>query len=339
MKRYLPWSVTLLVALLVACAAPKPIATPAPAATPRPPTTVPTATASPALTPTAAPTDTTPPPISATTGLTAALPPTQALPTPEVMPTEGLASLQPALPVTKTADLAYTNELVLDVYAPTTAGNWPVVVVLPFGVGKGSVSGLASAIAGQGAVVFAAEWHSSEPRSVAEIAQGAEEVACAVRFARAHAPEYGAKDKRMVLVGHSAGGGIGALMMLAGDEFHGDCLTAQGSALPDAFVGLDGTYDVISFIPEGVLRAAPAQCAGISPFTYVGRRPIRPGSRFVLFVSDNRLLQQQAQAFRDALRAAGYDVSLAQIPRVDHLGIASGSVPETVGAIAELMRH
>jgi len=112
----------------------------------------------------------------------------------------------------------------------------------------------------------------------------------------------------------------------------------EGSAVPDAFVGLDGTYDVISFIPEGVLRAAPAECARISPFTFVGRKPIRARSRFVLFVSDNQLLQQHAQAFRDALQAAGYDVSLAQIAGVDHLAIGSGSVPETVGAIANLMR-
>jgi acetyl esterase/lipase len=205
-------------------------------------------------------------------------------------------------------------------------------------MGKGSMSGLASAIAGQGAVVFSAEWRSGAPSSVAEIAQGAEDAACAVRFARAHGAEYGANGKRVVLVGHSAGGGIGALVMLAGDDFHGDCLTAEGSALPDAFVGLDGTYDVISFIPEGVLREAPAACARISPFAYVGREPIRAGSRFVLFVSDNRLLQQQAQAFRDALRAAGYDVSLAQIPGVDHLAIGSGSVPETLGAIVDLLR-
>ena len=332
MKRCLLWPMMLLVTLLFACAAPKPTETPAL-------TTAPTATALPTLRPTAAATDTTAPPISPTTELTVALPPTRALPTPEAIPTEGLAALRPPLPVTKTADLAYTSEQLLDVYAPATPGNWPVVVVLPFGMGKGSMSSLASAIAGQGAVVFSAEWHSSEPRSVAEIARGAEEVACAVRFARAHGAEYGADDKRVVLVGHSAGGGIGALMMLAGDEFHGDCLTAQGSAVPDAFVGLDGTYDVISFIPEGVLRAAPAECARISPFTYVGQGPIRPGSRFVLFVSDNRLLPQQAQAFRDALRAAGHDVSLARIPHVDHLAIASGSVPETVGAIADLMRH
>jgi hypothetical protein len=42
---------------------------------------------------------------------------------------------------------------------------------------------------------------------------------------------------------------------------------------------------------------------------------------------------------RNTVRAAGYDVSFARIPRVDHLAIASGSVPETVGAIADLMHH
>jgi acetyl esterase/lipase len=127
-------------------------------------------------------------------------------------------------------------------------------------------------------------------------------------------------------------------MMLAGDEFHGDCLTTEGSAVPDAFVGLDGTYDVISFIPEGVLRAAPAECARISPFTYVGREPIRAGSCFVLFVSDNQLLLQHGQAFRDALQAAGYDVSLTRIPGVDHVEMASGRVTQVTSAIADLLR-
>jgi len=50
-------------------------------------------------------------------------------------------------------DMAYTSERNLDVYAPSTPGNWPVVVLFN-GTSKEAYVQLSSAIAAQGAVVF-----------------------------------------------------------------------------------------------------------------------------------------------------------------------------------------
>jgi acetyl esterase/lipase len=219
------------------------------------------------------------------------------------------------LQIVEKTNIPYTaSQELLDVFSPVQAGSWPVVIVL-HGSGdiKEAVRNLAKAIAGLGAVVYAPSYDTEKGPAGAF-----EDVACAMRFARAHASQYGAKDERLIVVGHSLGGMAGALMMFAGDEFNGDCLTPQGSALPDAEIGLDGGFDPIPFIPAEKCQSEPDACLKIDPFTYVSRKPIRSGVRFALLVGDYRRAQQDAQAFRDALQAAGYDVKLAQIPGLNH---------------------
>jgi len=269
------------------------------------------------------------------------VPVTQVLPTPESLlpmwwmnPT---LSSQAPIPISATTDIPYTSEELLDVYAPVSAGDWPIVIVFHGGGDyKGMVSELARAIAEQGAVVFAPTFHSRAPTPSSRIGLGAEDAACAVRFARAHASTYGSDNDRVIVVGHSIGGLMGALMMFAGDDFQGDCLTQEGSALPDAFVGLDGGYDPIPFIPEELLTADPAGCLKIDPFTYIDQKPVREGVSFLLFVGSYLTAQVQGQAFRDALQAAGYEVQLVQIPGIDHNDMARPQ-PETKNAIAELL--
>jgi acetyl esterase/lipase len=273
--------------------------------------------------------------------------PTSSVPVTQVLPThESLLpiwwmnptlSLQAPIPISATTDIPYTSEELLDVYAPVSTGDWPIVVVF-HGAGdyKGMVSDLARAIAEQGAVVFAPTFHSNAPKPSSRIDVGAEDAACAIRFARAHASAYGGQADRVIVVGHSAGGLMGALMMFAGDEFHGDCLTQEGSALPDAFVGLDGTYDPIAFTPDEVLQASPADCIKIDPFTYIKRKPKRENISFLLFIGSYETTQRHGQAFRDALQAAGYEVQLVQIPGINHNDMARPQ-PQTLNAIAELL--
>ena len=153
---------------------------------------------------------------------------TQILPTPEPYPTVAVIPLPAPLQINEKIDLPYNSYELLDVYSPVSAGSWPVVIVLHgAGVTKASVSDLARSIAGLGAVVFTPSYDTNKGP-----AGSFEDVACAVRFGRAHASRYGGKDDRVIVVGHSLGGLAGALMMFAGDEFTGDCLTQQGSALP-----------------------------------------------------------------------------------------------------------
>jgi len=69
--------------------------------------------------------------------------------------------------------------------------------------------------------------------------QAFDDVACAVRAAGGH-PD---SDGTVVLIGHSAGAHIGAVVALTGDAYAADC-PYPGTGLPDRFVGLAGPYDV-----------------------------------------------------------------------------------------------
>jgi acetyl esterase/lipase len=236
-------------------------------------------------------------------------------------------------------DIPYTSEQELDVYWPTSGSAWPVVVILHGGdTSKGSAKGLAMRVAGHGAVVFVPEYQSHEPPPD-RITRGAEEATCAVRFAGAHGQEYGGDPNHIVVVGHSGGAAFGSLVALAGDQFPGDCTVAEGDANPNVLIGLDGAYDLMRYISDETLGAAPAkEWLKISPYEYVDRAPRRADLSFHLFVGLETELLQDAQAFREALHRAGYPVALAQFPGIDHMRMASENHANTVWAIVTHMR-
>lgn len=242
----------------------------------------------------------------------------------------------------ETKDVPYTSDQQLDVYAPTVPGPWPVVVLLHGGGDlKEFYADFSMAIAQQGAVVFTPQWHSSAPTpqdSVGKVGKGFEEIACAIRFARAKAAEYGGNPSRLVVVGHSIGGGAGAVMALGGDEFKGECLVSGQFAYPDAFVGLDGGYDVLSFIPEDLLKASPKEFARITPFSYLDRRPIRANVKFDIVVGEFEDAVQMGKRFYEGLKAAGYTATYTQFPGVGHGGMVDPQQKGILEIIANAIR-
>ena len=263
-------------------------------------------------------------------------------PTPD-MPTPTLSALLDRHLETNVArDIAYTSEQKMDIYSPITPGDWPIVVVLHGGGStKSEVQGISQAIAQRGAVVFAPQYRSSEPLLPSDtITQGPEDAACAVRFARAKAAGYGTNPTpRLILVGHSAGGAIGMTVMLAGDDFKGDCLINEGSALPDAFVGLDVPYDILSLHSPDNLRKAPMeQWRLLTPFSYVDRKPIRQNVSFYLLCGVEDGLRQMGLRMHQALQAAGYPSYLAFLPGVSHVMMASASTKPVLSVILEAMQ-
>ena len=234
----------------------------------------------------------------------------------------------------------YISERELDVYAPSEPGSWPVVVALHgWPARKESLKALSRAIAAQGTVVFTPNWRGGPPAANA-ITAGWEDAACAVRFARAMAPDYGGDPSRLVLVGHSAGGAAGATMALAGDDFEGDCVVTEGSALPDAFVGLDGAYNILEHVPvENLQQASTEEWAVISPFAYVDRRPIRPDLELHLIVGREEPLIGYAEEFQVALEAAGYSTTLTLLPGVGHMEIVDPRVEGVLQTIMEAARR
>jgi hypothetical protein len=134
-----------------------------------------------------------------------------------------------------------------DVYYPEHDGRWPTVVMIH---GRprtpADMAPLARAVAAGGAVVFNVDYRGVRPVSKG-FPEAIQDVACAVRFARQRARHYGGSGRTVVLVGHSQGGYVGALVALAGNTFRGErgsCRARRGSRLPDGYVSVAGVTGI-----------------------------------------------------------------------------------------------
>jgi len=145
----------------------------------------------------------------------------------------------------------------LDVYASPGAKDSPLVVFLHGGgVTKTDLQyrEIGKTLAARGAVVLVPNWGPTvfpgsrkdagwaasaiveEQRSVAD------EVACAVAFAVAHAAEYGADPAHLVLVGHSAGASLAGEVALTPTRAFPGCAAAPVPATPRGIMLWDGDW-------------------------------------------------------------------------------------------------
>ena len=204
----------------------------------------------------------------------------------------------------------------LDGYTPSEEGSWPVVIVAHgMDQSRFKLMRLAKAIASEGAVVYNIDVAYSFP-----FITGVERIACAVRFARATAVDYGGDPSQIILVGYSAGAVTGAVVGLAGDDFEEGCAVTDASALPDAMVLFEGPYDYTvkaTCVDHTVLEDTdPEVWEAVNPYSHIGRNPdlqVR-----LLHGDDNDtacydILPQASIDFHQALAEAGYDLSLIHI--------------------------
>ena len=69
------------------------------------------------------------------------------------------------------------------------------------------------------------------------------DVACAVRFARARAADFGGDPAAVTLLGWSDGAMASAVVAAAGDQLdRSQCLYPSASSVPDALIGVAGFY-------------------------------------------------------------------------------------------------
>jgi predicted esterase len=142
----------------------------------------------------------------------------------------------------------FSDAPVLDVFAADGISDAPALVVFHGQPeGRSITTELAADLAARGHVVFNADWQFN-PSSNAS--GGNYQAACAVRFARQNAEQYGGDPDDVVVVGYSAGGVVAATVSLNGDAISGQCANDETlAATPDGMIGLAGAYDVYGDAP------------------------------------------------------------------------------------------
>lgn len=152
------------------------------------------------------------------------------------------------------------------------------------------------------------------------------DIACAVAYAAEQVPEV-----PVVLVGHSAGAHLAALVGLAPDREDATCPYRPAAA--DAVVGLAGPYDVArsGAVAESLFGGSLSEDEDLwrdgNPLTWVGEHPEVP-YLLVHGEDDDVVPMSFTDAFATALADAGHEVAVERLPGVDHLTIFT---PEAVG--------
>lgn len=206
----------------------------------------------------------------------------------------------------------------LDIYAPRTAGagERPVVVFFYGGSwNSGTRSGYAfvgRALAAQGFVVVIPDY-----RLVPAIRYPAfvEDGAAAVRWTKGHIAEFGGDPARLVLMGHSAGAYIAAMLAVDDRWLGRDRQAVRG------LVGLAGPYDFAPFDMD-VSRAAfggwphPEET---QPVRWAGAGD--PPALLLVGGEDTTVQPRNSEALAAGLRAGGVPVTLRAYPKLGHIGM------------------
>lgn len=217
-------------------------------------------------------------------------------------------------------DLSYGPEARqrLDVYAPQGECGAPRPVVVFFYGGSwnsGTRRGYAfigRALAARGFVTVIPDY-----RLVPEVRYPAfvEDGAAAVRWATEHASTYCGDGKSIVLMGHSAGAYIAA-MLAVDPRWLGDTRSAV-----KGLVGLAGPYDFAPFDVEASRTAfgeAPDP-ADTQPVTFAGAGD--PPALLLYGSADTVVLPRNSEALAARLRAGGVAVDSRAYPKLGHVGI------------------
>ncbi len=206
----------------------------------------------------------------------------------------------------------------LDIYAPRTAGTGgrPVVVFFYGGSwNSGTRSGYAfvgRALAAQGFVVVIPDY-----RLVPAIRYPAfvEDGGAAVRWTKGHIAGFGGDPAKLVLMGHSAGAYIAAMLAVDDRWLGRDRQAVRG------LVGLAGPYDFAPFDVD-VSRAAfgawprPEET---QPVHWAGAGD--PPALLLLGADDKTVLPRNSEALAARLRAGGVPVTLRAYPKLGHVGM------------------
>jgi dienelactone hydrolase len=228
------------------------------------------------------------------------------------------------------------EDLALDVYAPTGAGPFPMVVYSPGGEQeKDSGITIARKLAEKGMVVLVADhWHGTgpddPPLGIAERSI-LEQTACALRMARELAPAYGGDPGGVTWTGYSLGGIIGFEIALADadveqqwDAFvaeHGgpgpvhECVSDE-APVPVAALVVTGSVRAVDVWPD-TYAADPALGDLVGETVRIGNNPDLV-VRMIHGTADAEVPYALAENLATLLQKAGYDAELTTVKGGDH---------------------
>lgn len=236
----------------------------------------------------------------------------------------------------------------LDLYAPPGAEGLPVVI---FFYGGGWRSGdkrlfehLGRAFAVRGIVAVTVNYRLTPAvRSPAHAEDCAEAVAWVHREISAH----GGDPNRLVLMGHSAGAHLAALLLLDGRLLEAHDVPASAirglvfvSGVVDLNEHVGSTVFTSREFIEEAFGSTPDELAAASPLSYI--RADLPPVLVVIAENDPPGLRDQGKRFADALREHHNDPVLISVRGRDHFSIVRRFGPDddtTAEAIAEFVVH
>jgi len=247
------------------------------------------------------------------------------VPTIEPSPTEGVPS------DTTITDILYATvqgNTLLDVYVPSASAPRPVVIVV-HGGSQAAINFiyLSKALSEMGVLVYNINV-SRDPPPLVRIKR----IACAVRFARATAADYGGDPTRITLVGNSSGASAGLVVALAGEDYEGHCVENDASPHIDVFIGYEGDYDYVTTHYEGdpdytkLKEEDPELWNAINPYSHIGRNPelqIRLIHGKDTDVNWYDVPPEVSMELYNTLLDAGYDVELNLLEGAHHTDLTN----------------
>jgi len=215
----------------------------------------------------------------------------------------------------------------LDVYAPRGAADAPVIVFLYGGNWQSGRKEMyrfvAAALAARGYVTIVPDYRVYPDVFPAFLEDGAR----AVAWAKQNAARFGGNPGKLVLMGHSAGAHIAAMLTLDGQWLRTAGLDSRKDIA--GLIGIGGPYD---FLPlrDPTLQAifAADDMTRTQPISFVSGG--EPPALLVTGQTDKTVSPGNTRRLAARLRAAGGDVTEIVYPRVGHLSI--------IGAFAPVLR-
>lgn len=207
----------------------------------------------------------------------------------------------------------------LDVYRPTAAGAKPLPLVVFVHGGRWSSGGkeeyrfVAAGLAAHGCVVVVPNYRLYPQ---VRMAAAAEDLARAVGYAESHAAALGADPEHVVLMGHSAGAQLAALV-----AFDGEWLKAAGASPVRAFAGFAGPYDFLPLKDADLIDyfGPPEHYPATQPVNFVARTS--PPAFLVQGLADRTVALKNATSLAGHLKAAGVAAEVRLQPGEDHGGV------------------